>query len=203
MTTITDQLLTNKAQRDEKANIALAEKISSETDADAVYEVFRNLSNKELESDCIKILYEIAERSPDLVADYADYFIELLDRKNNRIVWGAMSAIDAICSLKIDLVYSQLEKLRTVVEQGSVITRDHFVNILLILAAAKPDVLARLSEQFADCPPNQLPMYAERSLCILNKENSVEFVAIMVHRLDEMATESKRRRLEKVIKKLS
>ena len=203
MTTITDQLLTNRTFRDEKANIALAKKISGETDAEAVNEVFRNLSNKKLESDCIKILYEIAGRSPALVADYADYFIELLDRKNNRIVWGAMTAIEAICSLKIDLVYSQVEKLQTVVEQGSVITRDHFVNILLILAPAKPDVLLRLFQQLADCPPNQLPMYAERSLSVLNKKNSSEFVEIMIQRLGEMATESKRKRLEKVIKKLS
>lgn len=66
--TITEQLISNQTRRDEKANVELAEKIVREKDSAAVAEIFANLSNKKLESDCIKILHEIA-------VDYTEYFV--------------------------------------------------------------------------------------------------------------------------------
>lgn len=199
---ITDKLLANVSRRDEQANVELAALIVREQDGVAVQEVFANLANKKLQSDCIKILYEIAEKSPALVADYAERFVELSASKNNRIAWGAMTAIDAITPLRRDLVYGHLDRLRAIANAGSVITRDHFVNILITLAPKKPDVLGLLVEQFADCPPNQLPMYAERAVSCLSQLQAPEFVEILVARLHEMKTESKKKRVEKVIKKL-
>lgn len=200
--TITKQLLANANHRDEQGNVEFAASIVRRKDAEAVVEVFAQLSNKKLQSDCIKILYEIAEQAPALVADYAERFIELTASKNNRVAWGAMTAVDAITSLRSEQVYAQLEQLHSVAEAGSVITRDHFVNILLTLAPLKADVLPLLLEQFADCPPNQLPMYAERAVSVLRQTDATEFVEILTHRAGEMKTEAKRKRLEKIIKQL-
>ena len=199
---ITDRLVANASRRDEQANVELAALIVRGQDAGAVREVFDHLANTKLQSDCIKVLYEIAEKSPALVADYAERFVELSQSKNNRIVWGAMTAIDAITGLRSDVVYSHLHLLRSIANAGSVITRDHFVNILITLAPKKADVPPLLAEQFADCPANQLPMYAERAVSYLRQVQAPEFVEILFGRLGEMKTESKKKRVENVIKQL-
>lgn len=200
---IIERLLNNSTRRDEKANVELAEEIVKNNDFQAVHEIAENLGNKKLQSDCIKILYEIAERKPELAADYTEKFFELLNHKNNRLVWGAMTAIDAVSALRSELVYSRLDELRDIAEQGSVITRDHLVNILIKLAPTGVGVFSLLIDQLAACPPNQLPMYAERAFPLFEKENKAEFVAILSNRKNEMKTESKKKRLEKIIKKLS
>ena len=45
-----------------------------------------------MQNDCIKV-YEVSEISAALIADYANNFIALLDHKNNRLQWGAMTVI--------------------------------------------------------------------------------------------------------------
>lgn len=201
-TSITDQLRANASRRDEQANIEMAESIAKRTDFDAVAEVVANLGDRKLAADCIKILYEIGERKPELVATHAEIFFELLDHKNNRLVWGAMSAIDEIASLRSDLVYSYLDKLREVTEKGTVITRDHYVNILVKLAATKDGIIPLILEQLADAPVNQFPTYAERSAALFRQHDRAEFTAILTRRAPEMNTEAKRKRIAKVLKGL-
>lgn len=199
---ITDQLNANATRRDERANVELAETIAERNDFDAVAEVTANLGDKRLAADCIKILYEVAERKPELVAPHAEIFFELLDHKNNRMVWGAMSAIDQIAALRTDLVYAHLYKLREVTEKGTVITRDHYVNILVKLAAAKDGIIPLIMEQLAGAPVNQFPMYAERAAALFRDRNQDEFAAILARRTPEMNTDAKKKRLAKVLKRL-
>lgn len=200
--TIADQLRENASRRDERANVELAASLARRQDAQAVADVFAQLADKKLTSDCIKVLYEIARLAPALVADYAERFLELLAHKNNRIIWGAMAALDAITALRVDWVYAQLDRLHAVADAGSVITRDHFVNILITLVPQKHDVFSLLAEQFASCPSNQLPMYAERAAAALRQSDAAEFVEILTSRLGELKTDAKRKRVEKVIKQL-
>jgi hypothetical protein len=201
--TITEQMERNASRRDEHANVELAEAIVVRNDADAVAEVVATLGNKKLASDAVKTIYEIAARDPRMVADHAPILIELLESKQNRLVWGAMIALDAIASLRTELIYAHLDGLRAVVQRGSVITRDHFVGILVQLAATKPDVIPLLLDQFATCPPNQLPMYAEKAARLLATAEHAEFVAVLTRRLPEMSTEAKKTRIGKIIKKLA
>lgn len=53
------------------------------------------------------------------------------------------------------------------------------------------------------CPTNQLPMYAENAIPIVNAANRGAFVRVLASRLDEIEKESKRSRVQKVIKKVS
>lgn len=197
---ITDQLKANATRRDELANVELAETIAKRSDFDAVGEVAAHLGDRKLAADCIKILYEVAERKPELVAPHAEIFFELLDHKNNRMVWGAMSAIDQIAALRTDLVYAHLDKLTEVTEKGTVITRDHFVNILVQLAATEDGIIPLILEQLAGAPVNQFPMYAERAASLFRDHDKDEFVAVLTRRTPEMNTDAKKKRLAKVLK---
>jgi hypothetical protein len=194
-------------RRDEVLNQELAQQIIQQKDKNAVKELVENLSNKDknVQSDCIKVLYEIGEHLPVLIAEYDKAFIALLENKNNRLVWGAMTALDSITTLNPEGIYKNLAKILAAADKGSVITKDHGVNILIKLAAEKKyagNALLLLLEQMKNCPTNQLPMYAENALPVIGNDYKKNFVKVLASRLSEIEKESKQRRVEKVIKKL-
>jgi len=194
-------------QRDEIANQELALEIIQAEDHDAVKELIENLgsSNKNIQSDCIKVLYEIAEQKPELIASYDEEFIALLQSKNNRLVWGAMSALDGITNLYPDKIYDSLPKILDAADNGSVISKDHAVSILIKLAGNKTyhdEASILLLGQLSSCPQNQLPMYAENALPVISGELKTGLLQILQSRLDDFEKESKRKRVEKVILRL-
>ena len=194
--------------RDDKPNIDLASEIAALNNSEAVKELVENLTHKDknIQSDCIKVLYEIAERNPALIIDYDTKFIELLSAKNNRMIWGAMAALDSITSFYPKKIYNHLVKIVAAIDTGSVITKDRGINILIKLANEKSyskDALTLLLEQFKTCATKQLPMYAEKSLPVINEAYKKDFIKVFVSRLPQMEQETKRTRVETVIKKLN
>jgi hypothetical protein len=116
-----------------------------------------------------------------------------------------MTALHTITSEKPEAVYNVLPTIIAVAEKGSVITNDHCVGILIKLAAIKKyadDAFALLLERLKISPTNQLPMYAENALPVVNEANKSVFIKTLTARLDEIEKETKRARVEKVIKKL-
>ena len=95
-----------------------------------------NNSKEQIANDCIKVLYEIAEIEPKLVSEYADNFIQLLKSKNNRLVWGSMTAISKITSLNPDEIFKNLDTLVKAYEKGSVITIDNSISVFAELVKA-------------------------------------------------------------------
>ncbi|TVY03116.1 hypothetical protein [Cohnella terricola] len=206
--TILDKLATALNRKDEGPNQELAIYIADRDDREAVKELVVNLSNsdKNIQSDCIKVLYEIGDLKPSLVAEYSKEFVTLLDHGNNRLVWGAMTALDAIALENPEAIYSALAKIVDVTDKGSVITKDHGINIMIKLCSVKPyadHAFTLLIEQFKRCPTNQLPMYAENALSIVNDKNKALFIKTLFSRLDDIEKDTKRKRVDKVIKKLS
>ncbi|MGO4182467.1 hypothetical protein AB4Z17_14885, partial [Paenibacillus sp. TAF43_2] len=94
--TIIDKLAASLNRKDEGPNQELAKYIADRDDKGAVIELVDNLHNndKNIQSDCIKVLYEIGDLRPSLIAEYSKEFVTLLDDGNNRLVWGAMTALD-------------------------------------------------------------------------------------------------------------
>ena len=92
---VIDKLASSLNRRDEVPNQELAKQIAVKKDKKAVAELIEYLNNKskDIQNDCIKVLYEVGKINPALIADYAKNFIALLDHKNNRLQWGAMTAI--------------------------------------------------------------------------------------------------------------
>lgn len=137
--TIIDKLATTLNRRDEIPNQELAKKIAGCLDKKAVKELFENLNNKnkDIQNDCIKVIYEIGTLKPKLIAGFADDLVALLDNKNNRLQWGAMTALNAITNENPKVIYSALAKIIAAAEKGSVITNDHCVGILIKLSAER------------------------------------------------------------------
>lgn len=202
------KLASSLGRRDEVPNQELAKEIADKNDKAAVKELVENLKSKsrDIQSDCIKVLYETGELNPELIAGYAEEFVALLDHKNNRLQWGAMSAIDSITTQNPRVVYGSLSKIIKASDKGSVITKDHAVNILIKLCAGKlyaDEAFSLLIEQLLSCPTNQLPMYAERAVTIVSEKNKGIFTHTLTSRLGEIEKDTKRMRVEKVIKKLN
>lgn len=206
--TIIDKLATSLNRRDEVPNQELAKQIASKNDKKAVAELIELLhhKSKDIQHDCIKVLYEIGEQKPTLIAGYLKTFLDLLVSKNNRLQWGAMAAIDAITTESPSEVYAVLSKIMSAAEMGSVITRDRAVSALIKLCSFKQyaaDAFLLFIEQLKFSPTNQLPMYAENALPVINDKNKAVFIKTLRSRLDDIEKDTKRKRVEKIIKKLS
>jgi len=205
---VINKLASSLNRRDEVPNQELAKQVASKGDKKAVKELIDNLNNKskDIQNDCIKVLYEIGEIKPALIAGYAKEFIALLDHKNNRLQWGAMTAINTITLENPKLINGALTKIISSAERGSVITRDYAVNILIKLSSLKQyskNAFSLLNEQILASPINQLPMYAERAMPIINDSNKNLFIKTLSSRLADIDKESKRKRIQRVIKKFS
>ena len=194
-------------RRDEVPNQELARQILRSKDRPAVKELVANLTNKDkkIQADCIKVLYEIGDGEPSLIASYYGEFGNLLSSNNNRLVWGAMTALDYIALSEPKGVYGLLSKILVAADGDSVIARDHAVGILVKLGSLKQysaRCLPLLIEQLQTCPNNQFPMYAEMSLTLANDENRAAMQKVMTRRLDSLEKESQRKRVAKVLNRL-
>lgn len=202
---VIDKLASSINRRDEVPNQELAKEIVFSQNKKAVKELVKNLSNKKaIQNDCIKVLYEIGEQEPKLIADYISEFVAQLDSKNNRLQWGTMTALGTITNERPKEIYTALPTILEVADKGSVITKDHAVNILIKLCLVEKysnNAFTLLIEQLLKSPTNQLPMYAERAIPVVNDKNKTLFVKTLISRLDDIEKGTKRKRIEKVIKK--
>ena len=132
------------------------------------------------------MLYEIGEHKATLIAEYDKEFLALLENKNNRLVWGAMTALDCIASINPKAIYKNLARILIAADKGSVITKDHGVNILIKLAANKNftnNALTLLLDQLKTCATNQLPMYAENATTVITDKYKKDFIKVLTSRL--------------------
>jgi hypothetical protein len=206
--TILNKLATAVNRRDEVPNQELAKEIAKANNKKAVAELVENLNNKskDIQNDCIKVIYEIGVLKPGLIAGYVTELLALLTNKNNRLQWGGMIALDIITPENPAAMYKALPKIIDAADKGSVITNDHCVGILIKLCAVKKyaaDAFVLLNERLIKCPTNQLPMYAENALSVINETNKATFIKTLQSRLTDIEKDTKRIRVEKVIKKLS
>ena len=204
---IISQLASSLGRRDEVPNQQLAKAIAASGDEAAVSELVAVLhhKNKDLQSDAIKVLYEIGEQKPALIAPHWQAFIGLISGKNNRLAWGGMMALDYLTPLRPQEVFYHLPAILAAADAGSVITRDHAVGGMIKLTAMEKfaaTVFPLLLEQLAKCPANQLAMYAERALPAISPENKEAFRQTLASRLGDLHKESQQKRIEKVLKKL-
>lgn len=207
MNSVLEQLASVSGKREQELNILLAQKIATGKDKKAVQELIAGLEHKTkaIRHDCIKALYETAELAPSLLKPHADVFIGLLQDKDNRMQWGTMTALSAMVQEIPEQLSSALAQLVAVADKGSVITRDHLVRILAGLSQHKKytgTTLPLLLEQLLQAPVNQVPSYAEQILPVTGPEFKERLTQVLHTRLQDIEQESKRKRIEKVLKKL-
>lgn len=200
-------LACSMGRTDEEPNTALAVAIAAGKNTFAIRELVDALGSKDklLRSDALKVLYEVGYRSPELIAPFIAQFKNLLANPDNRLVWGAMCAIDGIATVKPDVVFMILPQIMAAVDRGTVITRDHAVKTLAKLAAHERfarTAMPLLLEQLRTAPVNQLPMYAELTAAIVFPHDVNSMRQILEARLPELPNQAKKKRVEKAIKKL-
>ncbi len=200
-------LASSLGRKDELPNIELANMILKKNDPESINELIELISskNKAFQNDSIKVLYEVGEKKPELLISFFDDFIAFLDSKNNRLQWGAMTALHSIAKEYPNLIYPHLETLHHKAMEGSVITRDNFIAIINLLIKEKEyHALAYhyLQIHLQSCPSNQLPMYAEWVQNNIHKDYIENIRQILEARIFELEKESKKKRLLKVINKI-
>ena len=205
---VLNKLASSLGRRDNMPNQELAKEIAETNNRNSVselVEILQHSKDKRIQSDCIKTLYEIGYIKPELISDYYKYFLELLKSKNNRLVWGAMIALNTISKIKPKEIYKNLVEILNATDNGSVITKDNGIGILINLSSRKEyagDTFPLLMEQLRKNEPKQLPMYAERTLPVINETNKQEFIDLLSERINELEKESQKKRIKKVLSKI-
>ena len=194
-------------RRDEVPNQDLARELARAKDQAGIAEIAANLvnKNKNVRSDCLKVLYEIGYIDSPLIAPYVEDFLRLLSSKDNRLVWGGMIALGAIAGLCPDQVWSKIDLVISTVDHGSVITVLWGVRVLAKTAAARPVYSQRifpfLLGILRTCIPRDVPTHAESMLPAVNQENLIEFKAVIFLRQPELSP-AQLSRLKKVLTQL-
>jgi len=194
-------------RRDEIPNQELARELAETRNMEGIREIAAHLwdKNKNIQSDCLKVLYEIGYLTPELIADCVGDFLTLLQSKNNRLVWGAMIGLATIAEQRADEIWAQVELVMETVKSGSLITVVWGVKALAKVAATGPERRAKLFpfliEQVKTCLPRDVPMHAENMLPAVDASVKTEFLSVLQARQPELAP-AQGSRLQKVLKTL-
>lgn len=204
---VLDKIAFFQNRRDEVPNQELARELAETENRAGIAEIAKNLyhKNKSVQSDCLKVLYEIGYLKPDLIADYVAEFLALLKSKTNRMVWGATIALATIADKKPDNIYQQLSTLTDTIDHGTLITVVWGIKTLAKVAAANQtynqQITPYLMEQLKKCIPRDVAMHAEHMLPAINQTNKTQFLNILETRKPEL-TAPQLARLKKVTKNL-
>ncbi|MBI5952007.1 MAG: hypothetical protein HY865_10140 [Chloroflexi bacterium] len=190
---ILNRLASLQNRRDEVPNQELARDLATKKDKAGIREVVENLWNKDknIQADCIKVLYEVGYIEPDLIAGYTEDFIKLLKSKNNRLAWGAMIALAAAAKIDPDTIFRNLNTIKKAKETGSVITVDNAISVFAHTASANPKynatIFPDLLHHLAFCRPKEVPQHAERTFPAVNAGNKNEFIKVLEKRTEDLS----------------
>jgi hypothetical protein len=194
-------------RRDEVPNQLLAKELAEKEDNDGIHEIANNLDNKDknISSDCLKVLYEIGYLKPNLIAPYVDNFLSLLSHKDNRKVWGAMIALGTIAPISHKEIGSQIDTVIDVVNKGSVITVLWGVRVLAGTLAKETSlediILPEILHILQICVPRDVPTHLESILPMITATNRKKILAAVESRRSSM-TAAHLTRLKKVLKSI-
>src|SRR5688572_30189120 len=166
---VLDRLASSQNRRDEVPNQELARDLAAKKDKSGIREVAENLwnKNKNIQADCIKVLYEVGTIDPKLIAGFTDDFVKLLKSKNNRMAWGSMTALAEVAKVDADAVFKNLDAIKKAKETGSVITIDNAISTLAITASKNgkysKEIFPYLLKHLSSCRPKEVPQHAERT----------------------------------------
>ncbi len=202
---IISKLACSLGRNDEVPNQILAKELAEKQNKKDIRELADNLQNKDknIQNDCIKVLYEIGYLKPELIAEHFQNFFDLLSSRNNRLVWGGMIALSTIAQLKADKVVANHKAILGLLNAGSVITVDNAVRCLARAASQKDSyrekILPSLFKHLETCRPKEVPMHGEFVSVAIDKKNQNKFIAILKKRQTEM-TDAQKARINKMIK---
>lgn len=190
---VLDKLARSLGRRDEIPNQELARDLAAKKDKKGIHEIAENLWNKDrnIQADCIKVLYEVGYIEPKLIADYTDDFVKCLRSKNNRLAWGGMTALAEVAKANPDVVFMNLDAIKKAKETGSVITVDNAISALAFTAAGKKQynevIFPYLLKHLSGCRPKEVPQHAEKTLPAVNASNQADFIKVLEKRREDLS----------------
>jgi vesicle coat complex subunit len=194
-------------RRDEVPNQELARELAETKNKKGIQEIAENLyhKNQNVQSDCLKVLYEIGYLAPELIADYVDDFLKLLKSKNNRMVWGGMIALATIAETKPREIWKNGDDVIDAIDHGTLITLVWGIKTLARVASTNKQYRAKLFpiliQHLKTCIPRDVPTHAESVLCAVDDSHKDEFLSVLESRRAEM-TPSQLTRLRRITKQL-
>ena len=194
-------------RRDEVPNQELARELAETKNEKGIQEIAENLGheNQNVQSDCLKVLYEIGYLAPELIADYVDDFLKLLKSKNNRMVWGGMIALATIAEIKPREIWKNVDDVIDALDHGTLITLVWGIKTLARVASTnkryREKLFPILIKHLKTCIPRDVPTHAESVLCVVDDSHQQEFLSVLESRQAEM-TPSQLARLKKITKQL-
>jgi hypothetical protein len=202
---VLDKIAHFQNRRDEVPNQELARELASTKDRKGIREIAENLwhENAQVQSDCLKVLYEIGYRDPDLIADCVGDFVKLLGCKNNRLVWGSMIALSTVAAIKAAELFDHREAIQEAMKRGSVVTVDNGIKTLALIAASNAarnkTLFPYLLRHLETCRPKEIPQHAEKTLVAVMAVNCSAFIQVLEKRIAEL-TPAQAGRVRRVIK---
>jgi hypothetical protein len=104
--------------------------------------------NPKVKYGCTKKLLEIGQRNPDQLYSHIEYFIELLDNKNQIIRWMAIDIIGFLAKVdKKKRIDQLMERLFGLLKEGKLITTNHAIATLAQVALAKSGFQKEITEE--------------------------------------------------------
>lgn len=193
-------------REDEKPNQELAADLAASGNAGDIAILAHALETaaKPIRHDAIKVLYEIGAQRPDLIAPHAPVFVTALKSRDNRMVWGALTALDTLTTTVPNVIAANLPDILDAADRGSVIAKDKAVSMLATLAAnGNSFAWQRLLAILRTSADNQTPMYAEQALRAAPMQDASALAEVVRSRASTIPQPAKRARLEKVLRKLA
>jgi len=190
---ILNRLAHSLGRRDEVPNQELARDLAAQKNKAGIKEIAENLWNKDknIQADCIKVLYEVGVIEPDLIADYAEDFVKLLRSKNNRLAWGGMTALVEVAKANPEAIFKNLDAIKKAKEIGSVITVDNAISTLAYAAAANDKynetIFPYLLDHLSNCRPKEVPQHSEKTLPAVNASNKAGFIKVLEKRMEDLS----------------
>ena len=194
-------------RRDEVPNQELARDLAERRDLAGIKEIIGNINSKNhnVRSDCLKVLYEVAYRKPKLVAPHAKVFLDLLEDKNNRMVWGAMIALGTIAAFNSKPIWDQRARIFKAIDAGSLITFVWGIRTIAGIAAKSTsrikEVMPKMQKYLRTCKARDVPTHLESMSALFNESNWAAIEKIVASRKKEM-TRSHIARLRRALKKI-
>jgi len=207
MLDIINRLACRQGRNDETPNIELADYLCQNEDTAGIWEIIDGFKGKDktVANDCIKVLYEIGARRPELIAGYAGDFIACVNNKNNRLAWGSMTALAAIADIAAEQIFIKLPVIVSAYKNGSVITADNSVSVFAKLckhnAEYEQTVLPILLNHLQTCRPKEVAQHAERASVCFKTEYAEKFIEVLERRRPDL-TSSQQARVDKLLKML-
>lgn len=193
--------------RNETPNRELAKELCEANNIQGIKEISEYLfdKNKSIASDCLAVMYEIGYQKPELIADYLEIFLELLQSKNNRMVWGAMIAIANISTIKAKEIYKKIDLIIETAKKGTLITEVWGIKVMAGVSLAdekyKEKLFPLLSAYLERARPVDFSARLEVVLPVLSTRHDIKEITKIAQKKKDELSDSQTKKMMTIINK--